>query len=102
MSVEAKINEMLGKKIVVIISAIAYLITNYYILSANISEIKAEVKLKTSDERIAEVVKQSIAQDGTYFPNSDGKVLIYAVKKLEENNNKLEELIKKLEDKVRR
>lgn len=101
MNTKSKINEFIGENIKSIIFVVVFVITNYYIVTSSISDIKAEVTLKTSEERIIGVVKKSINNEGTYFPNVEGQVLKEQIKQLKENNEEFKRLLEKLEDKIR-
>lgn len=101
MNTKSKINEFIGENIRSIIFVVVFVITNYYIVTSSISDIKAEVTLKTSEERIIGVVKKSINIEGTYFPNVEGQVLKEQIKQLKENNEEFKRLLEKLEDKIR-
>lgn len=101
MNTKSKINEFIGENIKSIIFVVVFVITNYYIVTSSISDIKAEVTLKTSEERIIGVVKKSINIEGTYFPNVEGQVLKEQIKQLKENNEEFKRLLEKLEDKIR-
>lgn len=101
MNTKSKINEFIGENIKSIIFVVVFVITNYYIVTSSISDIKAEVTLKTSEERIIGVVKKSINTEGTYFPNVEGQVLKEQIKQLKENNEEFKRLLEKLEDKIR-
>jgi len=97
---ENKIYEFIGKNIKSILFLLALLLSNYYLITNEISSIKSDVAMKTSKDRIINIVKDSIDKEEVYFPNVEGQILKEQLRQLKENNDEFKRLLERLEEKI--